>query len=236
MGLWDTVGKVAGYLPGPALGKKVAGYFGGGDAKAAANKAGQGAQAAGQKYQGQANQGMQAAQGFYNPAQQQFQNMQGQMGGPGYLEQLYQKRASGQDQDFNTAYANQMQKGMASIGQNSAYAGAYNSGATQTRQGAFEAEMAGQRANSLGQLAGAAQGAQQGRLGQMFGGAMGLGGAQSGLQMEGTKLGTGYGFQGDMANIEAQLQGMGYDMQSRQALLQMLFGGAKAIGAGKGGA
>ncbi len=175
------------------------------------------------------------AQGFYGGANQAYGNMAGQLGGPGYLENLYNRRASGQDTDYNNAYAYQMQKGMAGIGQQGAYAGSANSSGNSAQKGAFEAEMAGQRANQMGQLAQGAQAEKSGRLGQIFGAGMGLGGQQSGLQMQGAGMGgQAYG-QGQMAGIEARLQAAGIGMQEWRDLMGGIGGLAQGAGSYLGG-
>lgn len=175
--------------------------------------------------------GQNAAIGAYAPAANAAADTTSQLGQTGYLENLYNKRAAGEDADYNAAYANQMQQGMATIGQNSAYSGHLNSGGNATREGAFQAGLAGQRANEMGQLAQGAQAEKSGRLGQIFNENLGVGAGQAGIYTGTASQKSQMDFNSQLAAIEAKFRQEGMDQNAAHQKAQEFLG---TIGLGTG--
>lgn len=103
-------------------------------------------------------------------------NPYGYASGPGILESWFNQRASGTDPGFEYA----MKRGMQSLGNASAAAGNFNSGAARQQESDFAANLASQREGQLDALAGGASGERQGRLNSMLGQGLGLAGGQAG--------------------------------------------------------
>jgi hypothetical protein len=101
----------------------------------------------------------------------------GSQSGPGILESWFNQRAAGTD----PAYEYAMQRGMQSLGNQSAAAGSFNSGAARQQESDFAANMAAQRLGQLDALAGGASGEHQGRVNSMFQQGQGLYGGMAGL-------------------------------------------------------
>lgn len=111
---------------------------------------------------------------------QQAQNPQpayGSQSGPGILESWFNQRANGTD----PAYEYAMRRGMESLGNQSAAAGSFNSGAARQQESDFAANMGAQRLGQLDALAGGASGEHQGRVNSMFQQGQALAGGQAGL-------------------------------------------------------
>ena len=96
--------------------------------------------------------------------------------GPGILENWFNQRANGVD----AAYDYAMKRGMEKLGNSSAAAGSFNSGAARQQESDFAANMGAQRMASLDALAGGASGEHQGRLNAMFNQGLGLAGGMAG--------------------------------------------------------
>lgn len=99
----------------------------------------------------------------------------GSESGPGILESWFNQRSAGTD----PAYEYAMKRGMESLGNRSAAAGSFNSGAARQQESDFAANMGAQRLGQLDALAGGASGEHQGRLNAMFGQGGALAGGQA---------------------------------------------------------
>lgn len=226
MGLLDWGKKYAGYalggvggmLPGVqnAAGNLYDSYFHADKpyqgVAGAADKAKGESQALGDKLWGQQMEGLGKGLGYYQGANQAYQNLANQ--GPGQLEQFYQQQLQGQ---ANPYWDRRQQQADAGLNAQMAARGGYNSGGALAALGNQRGALEGERFAQMGQLAAGAQAAQQGRLGQTFQAGMGLGGAQAGLTSDfygrGSQL---YGQQGENA-INAGLQGAAYRAQGQLA-------------------
>lgn len=159
----------------------------------------------------------------------------GSQSGPGILESWFNQRAAGTD----PAYDYSMKRGMEALGNRSAAAGNFNSGAARQQESDFAANMAAQRMGQLDALAGGASGEHLGRLGLMFQQGLGIAGGQAG-QASAYDLGAA----GNMAAANQAQQQMflnkaGVDQQAAQAGINNLLGiyaayqsGGKAGGSG----
>lgn len=154
----------------------------------------------------------------------------GSQSGPGILESWFNQRASGTDPAFNYA----AERGMETLGNRSAAAGNFNSGAARQQESDFYANLVAQRMGQLDQLAAGASGEHIGRLGLMFNQGLGLAGGQAG-QASAYDLGAA----GNMAAANQAQQQMflnkaGIDSQGNQAAfgnIASLYG----LGAARGG-
>jgi hypothetical protein len=129
-----------------------------------------------------------------------------------------------------------MKRGMTDLGNRSAAAGSFNSGAARQQESDFAANMAAQREGQLDALAGGASGEHQGRLNSMFNQGLGLAGGQAGLA-SGYDLGAGNAMSSaNMGALMLGLQKAGVDSQAAQGFLNNLFSGvslANGIGGKK---
>lgn len=101
----------------------------------------------------------------------------GSESGPGILESWFNQRAAGTDPAFEYS----SRRGMEALGNRSAAAGNFNSGAARRQESDFMANLVAQRMGQLDALAGGASGEHMGRLGMMFGQGQGIAGGQAGL-------------------------------------------------------
>lgn len=142
-------------------------------------------------------------------------NPYGSQSGLGILGNWFNQRVNGTD----PAYEYAMNRGMQTLGDRSAAAGNFNSGAARQQESDFAANMAAQRMGQLDALAGAYSGEQQNRLNSMFAQGLGLAGGQAG-QASAYDLGAA----GNMAAANQAQQQMalakaGVDQKANQGLL-----------------
>ena len=139
----------------------------------------------------------------------------GSQSGPGILESWFNQRASGTD----PAYEYAMNRGMQTLGNQSAAAGNFNSGAARQQESDFAANMAAQRMGQLDALAGGASGEHLGRLGMMFNQGLGVAGGQAGLASA-YDLGAAGNMQAaNQAQQQMALNKAGVDAKASQGLL-----------------
>jgi hypothetical protein len=142
-----------------------------------------------------------------------------------YLEDRYLQRLYGQDPAFNYA----AKRGMESLGNRSAAAGGFNSGAARQQESDFMANILAQSQGQLDALAGGATGARQNKLNAMFGQGIGLAGGRSATN-------SAYDMSAGRAMSDALSALLGYttgkggvDSQSNQQGIQNLISAYAAI-------
>lgn len=104
-------------------------------------------------------------------------NPYGTESGNTYLEDRYLQRLYGVDKAYNYA----AKRGAEALGNRSAAAGSFNSGAARQQEGDYMANLAAQTQGQLDQLAAGASGARQSKTDSMFRNYLGLAGGQSGI-------------------------------------------------------
>lgn len=105
------------------------------------------------------------------------QNPYGSESGNTYLEDRYISRLYGDDPAFNYA----SKRGMEALGNRSAAAGNFNSGAARQQEGDFMANLTAQSQAQLDALSAGATGARQNKTDSMYRTLLGLAGGQSGI-------------------------------------------------------
>jgi hypothetical protein len=168
---------------------------------------------------GRVQQAYQGLQGLYS----QMYGPGGEGAGPGALESYYMRTAAGQDPYFNRI----LEQGRAGLTSQMSQAGGVGSGARLAALGNLTSGLQAQMYRERGQMAAAAQAAQQARLGQQFGAQAGLSGAQAGL------IGDFYGRAGQLygqgmeSAIGARAHGRMYGTQAGMARQQAIWEGLR---------